>query len=68
MRRVAPRNPRFRIFLALLPGSALFLVWTQQRDDFQPVGDFDLRRGVTHVLDAQADNVFLVKVSYHLGL
>ena len=51
-----------------LPGSALFLVWTQQRDDFQPVGDFDLRRGVTHVLDAQADNVFLVKVSYHLGL
>jgi hypothetical protein len=50
------------------PGSALFLVWTQQRDDFQSDGDFDFRRGMTHTLKAQADNVFLVKVSYYLGL
>ena len=50
------------------PGSTVFLVWTQQRDDFEPVGDFDLRRGVQHMLDARADNVFLMKLSYHLGL
>ncbi len=51
-----------------LPGSALFFVWTQMREDFRPVGDFDLRRGMTHVMDADADNVFMVKLSYHLGL
>jgi hypothetical protein len=51
-----------------LPGSALFLVWTQQRDDFAPTGEFDLGRQSRRVFDAQADNVFMVKVSYHLGL
>ena len=50
------------------PGSALFLVWTQQRDDFEQVGEFSMRRSMTRMLDAQADNVFMVKVSYHLGL
>ena len=50
------------------PGSALFFVWTQQRDDFQQVGEFDFRHGMTNTLKAQADNVFLVKVSYYLGL
>ena len=50
------------------PGSTLFLVWTQQREDSDEIGDFDLRRGMTHLFDAQADNVFLVKLSYHLGL
>jgi hypothetical protein len=50
------------------PASALFLVWTQQRDDFEAVGEFDMRRGATRMLDAEADNVFLVKLSYYLGL
>jgi hypothetical protein len=50
------------------PGSTLFLVWTQQRSDFANVGDFDLRRGMSDMLDARADNVFLAKLSYHLGL
>ena len=51
-----------------MPGSALFLVWTQQRDDFESLGEFDLARQSRRVFDAQADNVFLVKLSYHLGL
>ncbi len=50
------------------PGSALFVVWTQQRDNFDSIGDFDLGRQSRQVFDAQADNVFLVKLSYHLGL
>src|SRR5439155_24852740 len=51
-----------------LPGSALFLVWTQERDDIDSLGEFDFGRQSRHVFDAQADNVFLVKLSYHLGL
>jgi hypothetical protein len=50
------------------PGSALFLVWTQQRSDFEPVGEFDFRHGLSHLMDQRGDNVFLVKLSYHLGL
>jgi hypothetical protein len=50
------------------PGSALFLVWTQQRADFEPVGEFDLRHGLSQLMDQRADNVFLVKLSYHLGV
>src|SRR6185503_5812734 len=50
------------------PGSVLFLVWTQQRDDFQSIGEFDLGRQSRRVFDAEADNVFMAKLSYHLGL
>jgi hypothetical protein len=50
------------------PGSTLFLVWTQQRDDFEPTGNFDVRRGMTNMFSSRGDNVFLVKVTYHLGL
>jgi hypothetical protein len=50
------------------PGSALFLVWTQQRDDFDGLGEFDLGRQARRTFDAPADNVFLVKVSYYMGL
>lgn len=50
------------------PGSAVYLVWTQQRDDSEGLGTFDLHRGMTGVLNAPADNVFMMKVSYYLGL
>jgi hypothetical protein len=50
------------------PGSTLFFVWTQQRSDFEPIGEFDFRRGMSQLVDQRADNVFLVKASYHLGL
>ena len=43
-------------------------MWTQERDDFDSLGEFDFGRQSRHVFDAQADNVFLVKLSYHLGL
>ena len=53
---------------AYVPGSALFLVWTQTRDDFDSLGEFDLNRQGHALMEADADNVFMVKLSYYLGL
>jgi len=50
------------------PGSAMFLVWTQQRDDYEPFGNFRMGRSMNRMFYAQADNVFMFKVSYYLGL
>jgi hypothetical protein len=50
------------------PGSTLYVVWTQARQDVASfVGDFDLRRDRRALLAAHPDNIFLVKVSYWLG-
>jgi hypothetical protein len=51
-----------------LPGSALFLVWTQERTDFEDAGEFRLRPSWTRLMDADADNIFLAKVSYYFTL
>ena len=50
------------------PGSALFLVWQQERFGYEPVGDFDLGRGLEGIADGEVYNVFLVKATYWLGL
>ncbi|MDQ3696712.1 MAG: carbohydrate binding family 9 domain-containing protein [Gemmatimonadota bacterium] len=49
------------------PGSTLFLVWTQQRDDLVADGNFDFARDRGALFDANPDNVFLVKLTYWLG-
>jgi hypothetical protein len=49
------------------PGSALFVVWQQGRDDFVPRGDFRFGRDFGGVFDAPATNVFLVKISRWLN-
>ena len=49
------------------PGSALFLVWQQQRSGFAPDGAFDLDRDLGGVFRDEATNVFLLKLSYWLG-
>jgi len=51
-----------------IPGSTLFFVWTQDRNTADRVGDFDLGRDVRRMFDAPADNIFLVKATYWLGL
>jgi hypothetical protein len=51
-----------------MPGSTLFLVWTQERTDFEPIGEFRLRPDMTRLLDADMDNIFLAKVSYYFTL
>jgi hypothetical protein len=49
------------------PGSALFVVWTQQRRELVPSGDFDLGGDASRLFTAPADDVLLVKMSYWFG-
>jgi hypothetical protein len=46
------------------PGSALFVVWQQQRSGFDAVGDFDAGRDVGAIFRTRPTNVFLVKATY----
>jgi hypothetical protein len=50
------------------PGSTLFVVWTHARSDVAPIGTMDFGRDLDALFDARADNIFLVKLSYWLGL
>jgi hypothetical protein len=50
------------------PGSAIFLVWQRAQADNASVGDFDFGRDVGELLGAPADDRFIVKVNYWLGL
>lgn len=45
------------------PGSALFVVWQQGRDDFSALGDFQFGRNFGDLFGAPATNTFLVKFS-----
>ena len=47
------------------PGSTLFVVWTQGRDDFEPQeGGRSMRDDFRRLFDAYTMNTFLVKLSY----
>jgi hypothetical protein len=46
------------------PGSTLFVVWQQGREDTLDRGRFDFRRDISGVFDSAARNVFLVKWAY----
>jgi hypothetical protein len=48
-------------------GSTLYVVWTEQREDFRDPGNFALRRDTRAMFRAPADDVLLVKVSYWLS-
>ena len=50
------------------PGSTLFLVWQRSQAGRAAVGDFDFGRDLGALFDAPADNRFIVKVNYWLGL
>ena len=49
------------------PGSTLYAVWTQQRENETGAGRFDFWRDARRLFGTDADNVFAVKVSYWLG-
>ncbi|MFZ4620709.1 MAG: DUF5916 domain-containing protein [Bacteroidota bacterium] len=51
-----------------LPGSALFLVWTQSREDIESSGDFQFGRSVERIVNVKPDNIFMLKLSYWLGM
>ncbi|HEX6434893.1 MAG TPA: DUF5916 domain-containing protein, partial [Gemmatimonadales bacterium] len=46
------------------PGSTLFLVWTQNRSDNETIGTFRTGRALSRLVNAGADNIFMVKLSY----
>ncbi len=50
------------------PGSALYLVWQQGREDTLSSGQFRFRQDFGSTFDIPATNVFLVKFSYWLNL
>lgn len=50
------------------PGSTLFLVWQRQQEDEARLGSFALGRDTRALFSAPAHNVFLLKVSYWMGL
>jgi hypothetical protein len=46
----------------------MYLVWTQSRLDDQYLGDFQFGRSVHRMLRVTPDNIFMLKVSYWLGV
>jgi Domain of unknown function (DUF5916)/Carbohydrate family 9 binding domain-like len=50
-----------------MPGSTLFLVWTQQRNDTESIPTFDIGPSFTRLMATDADNIFLAKVTYYLN-
>lgn len=52
-----------------LPGSTLYLVWTQSRRDFQEnTGQFQFNRSLDRMIEAEADNILMVKWTYWWNL
>jgi hypothetical protein len=50
------------------PGSALFVVWQQGREEVAPIGTFDAGRDFGRTFAAPGRDVFLVKWSYWLNM
>ena len=50
------------------PGSALYVVWNENRADVVPIGDFRFSRDARAITSAPSHDVFLVKLSYWLPL
>jgi len=50
------------------PGSTIFLVWQRAQSDRASVGNFDFARDADALFGAPADDRFIVKVNYWLGL
>jgi len=49
------------------PGSTLYVVWTQQREDETTDGDLAFNADISRMMRAPGDNVFMVKMSYWFG-
>lgn len=50
------------------PGSTIFLVWSQARDDFNELPQFSFRRGMDNLFGLGSRNVFMVKMNYWWNL
>lgn len=50
------------------PGSSLYLVWNQTRNDYIDNGDIHIGDNLNDLFTGKPHNVFLVKFSYRIGL
>jgi hypothetical protein len=50
------------------PGSALYVVWNENRADTVGIGDFRFRRDLRGISTAPSHDVFLIKLSYWLPM
>lgn len=51
-----------------LPGSTFYFVWTQSRFNFSYDPDFNFNNYSHKLLDLRADNIFMLKMTYWLGV
>jgi len=49
------------------PGSVFYFAWAQNRSDIASVGEFDLGANTRDLLQAESDNIFLIKFTYWLA-
>jgi hypothetical protein len=49
------------------PGSTLFFVWTQDRNDVTLTGDLNFSRDRHELFSAKPNNIFLIKANYWVG-
>ena len=49
-----------------LPGSTLFLVWTQSRENVDPIGEFQFGKSFKNLFSVKPDNIFMLKITYWL--
>ena len=50
-----------------LPGSALYVVWTQSRSDNEDIGEFQFSRSFRRLWQTRPDNIFMLKMTYWWG-
>lgn len=51
-----------------LPGSAIYFVWTQTRNEIENTGEIKFYRSMEKLAGLKADNIFLVKMSYYFNM
>jgi hypothetical protein len=51
-----------------MPGSTLYLVWTQNKEDNEVREAFSFRNSFGKLIDARPDNIFMMKFTYWLNI
>jgi hypothetical protein len=47
-----------------MPGSSLYFVWTHGREYYEDNGEFELNRSIDQLVDANPDDIFMLKTTY----
>lgn len=50
-----------------LPGSTVYLVWSQNRSHYADIGKFNFNNDIGNLFDEKPQNIFLLKFSYRIG-